>query len=371
MATASDESNDGADEYTIRRYEPTDESAFLALFKQVFGHDASEAWFDWKYRRNPCFDGVPIIVAEVDGELVGARPFFTLPIRAGDRVLTGFQPGDTMVHPEHRRRGLFTRMTEWALDWLNGLDELDPFCFNFPNDQSKAGYLKLGWREVGTIPVWYRVENPAAFFEDADSLRGRLATLAGHGYLVMKDARAGSNSDKISIERRTQLPAAVLTSLYERHVPHRLHTRRTTSFYQWRFDTPEWRYRTYIATHSDDPIAGAVVGLGSRERKAVAQITDVVPLVGREANTEAYRRLTTAIIEDVDIDLLAATGTGLPVNVLSAYGFHRDDRFPFSALSTPMTLVARPTDSREWTLDGRNLTAASDWCLSFVEQDTS
>ena len=35
--------------------------------------------------------------------------------------------------------------------------------FNTPNGSSRPGYLKMGWQEVGRVPVWIKVRRPVAF----------------------------------------------------------------------------------------------------------------------------------------------------------------------------------------------------------------
>ena len=47
---------------------------------------------------------------------------------------------------------------------MHGLDSIRDdgiaFVFNTPNDKSRPGYLKMGWREVGKLPVAIRVAGP-------------------------------------------------------------------------------------------------------------------------------------------------------------------------------------------------------------------
>ena len=61
---------------------------------------------------------------------------------------------DTATHPEYQGRGIFTRLTHAALDELER--EGVAFVFNTPNDQSRPGYLKMGWDVVGRLPVLVR-----------------------------------------------------------------------------------------------------------------------------------------------------------------------------------------------------------------------
>ncbi|WP_440772681.1 GNAT family N-acetyltransferase [Natronorubrum sp. DTA28] len=144
--------------YTIRSFEPSDRDALLSLYETVFEKERGADWFRWKYAENPYVDHVPIVVADADGELVGCRAFFALELRVGDDRPIAYQPCDTMVHPEHRDRGLFSRMNEYALErYADGPPTL---CFNFPNESAKPGNLKHGWKEIGTVPTYYRPQDP-------------------------------------------------------------------------------------------------------------------------------------------------------------------------------------------------------------------
>jgi hypothetical protein len=94
-------------------------------------------------------------VAEVDGRLAGMRVLmrwdFVGPAGARMRAVRAV---DTATHPDFQGRGIFTALTRHALEELEsaGID----FVFNTPNDQSRPGYLKMGWEVVGRVPVWVR-----------------------------------------------------------------------------------------------------------------------------------------------------------------------------------------------------------------------
>ncbi|MGM0606680.1 MAG: GNAT family N-acetyltransferase, partial [Halobacteriota archaeon] len=142
-------------EYTIRPFEDRDRKGFFRLFEHTFGQKKSDEWFEWKYVDNPYVDHVPMYVAELEGELVGARPFFALPIAREGWIGLALQPGDTMVHADHRGQGLFTRMTEAALETY--VDSDVDLIFNFPNAKSGPGYRKMGWEVVDRIREFIRV----------------------------------------------------------------------------------------------------------------------------------------------------------------------------------------------------------------------
>lgn len=353
--------------YEIRQFHPADRDGIRSLYELVFEQPSSAAWFEWKYTDNPYFDGVPAVVATFEDRIVGARPFFALPIRAGGTILTALQPADAMVHSAHRRRGLFTRMTERALEWFAGSASEPSFCFNFPNERSLPGNLKLGWRTVGTVPTYYRIENAGAFIE-TDGFPAKLATAACQGFLRTVDTLCWSAGDR-SIVRRSDVPAGTLASLYRRRVPRDLHAHRTAEFYRWRFANPNWEYTTYLAGPTDEPIAAVVVATGERDGLRLARLAEAVPLVRDAEARSALESLLAVVVEDVEADSIAAMGPATP-HGSTRWGFLDDGRLPLSLVSSRTTMVARPIGATNWTVAGRDLTDPTAWRLSFVERDT-
>ena len=61
---------------------------------------------------------------------------------------------DTATHPDFLRRGIFKQLTLAAVEMAT--DDGVDLIFNTPNAKSGAGYLKMGWQEVGPIGVMIR-----------------------------------------------------------------------------------------------------------------------------------------------------------------------------------------------------------------------
>lgn len=121
--------------------------------------DPNEAFFRWKHIENP-FGASPIWVAVEDDAIVAVRTMMRWRLRSGDEAsLSMVRAVDTATLPSHQGRGLFTRLTTLAVDELRdqGVDAV----FNTPNDKSRPGYLKMGWSEVGRVPVTFRPRTPA------------------------------------------------------------------------------------------------------------------------------------------------------------------------------------------------------------------
>lgn len=359
------------DAYEVRPYDPSDREGFLDLYRTVMGGDVGDDWFDWKYADNPYTDHVPMYVARHDGELVGARPFFALPLIDGDRRLRALEPADAIVHPDHRRRGLFTRMTEAAIDRY-GASGVDLF-FNFPNELSGAGNLKLGWQVVDELETYYRIENPAAVAESRAGLT--LPAPVGTASSLLFDAfrsTFGGVPDPVGpvgVERvEGDVPADALADLYERATPRRAHASRDAAFYDWRFDNPLWTYETYLGRYDGDPAAALVVGTTSNDGVLVTRLTEVLPLERAPHREATLSALLSAVVADHPAtDLFVAPTDVLSADLVTRHGFRSDSSFPLSILTSPVTMMARPlTDDPEVA----SLTAGSDrWRITFVEYD--
>jgi len=130
----------------------------LAVLKASLGETpllrrTPELW-SWKHEVNPF--GPSIVLVATSGErVVGVRALMrwrlTTP-RGG--IIECVRPVDTATHPEFERQGIFRRLTMEGLEVARdrGID----LVFNTPNPKSGAGYLSMGWREVGDIGVLVR-----------------------------------------------------------------------------------------------------------------------------------------------------------------------------------------------------------------------
>lgn len=367
-------STEERDQYVIRSAEPSDAAAFCSLYETVWGHGRSTEWFRWKYVENPYVDHVPMFVAEADGRLVGTRPYVPLRMRMGRETPLALLTADTMVHPDHRRRGLFTRMTERSLSFY--ADREPAFSFNQPNDRSLGGYRKLGWQPLDAMTTYFRVQDPSALVA-AKTDDGRLEAIArtvvplANVALATLD-RFGSPDTALEVHSEPGVAVEPLVETYRSDVPDAIHALRDERFYRWRFASPEWQRRTYVATDGG-PVAAILVRTRTTEDGiTVTQLADLVPLSGGAEWRTAIARLVGEIVADFGYsDVISAPGRVAPGNVLSSFGFLPDDRFPLSRLkAADCTLAVRPFGDEE-RLGGLDLTDSGNWRLTFAERDTT
>lgn len=92
-----------------------------------------------KHNDNPIGRSIIAVAISSDGELAGARAFWRMHGEQGETKL--YQPCDTVTSPKFQGLGVFSRLTKMSLDLLGD----DFLIFNFPNNNSFPGYIKLGW----------------------------------------------------------------------------------------------------------------------------------------------------------------------------------------------------------------------------------
>jgi hypothetical protein len=277
-----------------------------------------------------------------------------------------------MVHPDYRRRGVFTTLTEQSLSFY---EERDPaFVFNQPNAKSQPGFERLGWRLLDRMVTYYRVQDPAAVL-DVEGIPSVLGRTAASGYLGVRRFLRRQPDRGFSVNVHEGVAADQLAELYRRRTPDAIHAVRLGAHYRWRYGSPGWSRKTYIATDDRGPVAGLLVRKKeTTDGVEVAQLADLAPTTGddqwRAALAAAIGR---ALRSYRNADVVAAPGRAFPSDLLSSFGFRPDDRLPAAALTShDRRLCVRPlTADGGWTLNGVDLSEPSNWLLSYGERDTS
>jgi len=224
------------DEVVFRPYRTDDEAAVLACLEASLGGGPAgkrpREFFHWKHMANP-FGSSLMLVAEADGRIAGLRAFMRWRFRAGSDSFDAVRAVDTATHPDFRGGGIFQRLTLAALDMLRheGVD----LVFNTPNPDSLRGYLKMGWKIVGRMPISIRVLRPARFIA-----RSRAQVPLN-----------GEPPAPTAPPAREVLASGEIEDLVRDHpVDARFHTDRTAEYLRWRYaDAPLLDYRA--VTHRD------------------------------------------------------------------------------------------------------------------------
>jgi GNAT superfamily N-acetyltransferase len=274
----------------VRPYEAADEPCVLELLSASLGagwtREGSEAFFRWKHLENP-FGRSFLLVAEVDGRIVGLRAFLRWRFRTEEGHFPAVRAVDTATHPDFQGSGIFSRLTLAAIDTLRNEVGL---IFNTPNDRSGPGYLKMGWREVGSVPVLIGVRRPVVFVRNVRTLRSEESSSPARRAPEIRASRACEVlADDLLLERTVAVDEP--TS--------RLATQRSPRYLRWRYGSgPGLDYR---AVRLDDAPGLAVFRV--RPRGALWESTVVEVLVS-PGDVRATRRLLAAVRRAADVDHL-------------------------------------------------------------------
>ena len=258
-----------ADPVQIRPATDADTTDILDVMRAALGETPllkrTAGLFEWKHANNP-FGRSIVLVAEVGGRLIGVRSFMRWELESPEGALYRcVRPVDTATHPEFARKGIFRRLTESALDVAR--DDGVDLVFNTPNPKSFAGYVKMGWTEVGWIGAYVRPRIGKAVSVDPE----KLPTLE----------QGIPAADPYE-------PAALVA-----RDPIGLRTPRSSRYLSWRFSQhPRARYGWI----SSSPGGGAVVRVSSRNSRSETVVADLLGEAGRREIREVTRSSRTRYV---------------------------------------------------------------------------
>ena len=292
-------SPDLARDLTVRRATDADRPVVLALLADSLGWDRDDTFaefFDWKHRRNP-FGASPAWVALADDAIVGFRTFLRWEFEHPDgRPRRAVRAVDTATAPAHQGRGVFRALTTTAVAEMT--DEDVDFVFNTPNAQSRPGYLRMGWFDVGRLPLHANIGHASGIW------RMRTARVPAGRWPVATDA--GVDASTLLADDRI---AALLEQLAP---PSGLRTARSVEYLRWRYGLASLGYRAMA--FRDDPAAGiAVFRLRRRGAAVEAGLSELLVPDGARHEAQLVRDVVRAARPDYLVRIGRRLGRSYPL----------------------------------------------------------
>lgn len=283
-------------ELTVRRAEDSDTAHVIPLLQATLGKSEDpnyEEFLTWKHRDNP-FGRSPAWVALSGERVVGYRTFMRWRfLNNAGQPISAVRAVDTATHPDFQGRGIFRTLT------VRGVGELtvegDGMVFNTPNDQSRPGYLKMGWHNVRRLPVGVLPRGLRALL---NMLTSRVpAELWSEPSTVGHDATEALTDPSIVNALLTHAPATGFR------------TDRTPAYLAWRTAFAPLRYRLLLA--SSDPAEGGLIFRTRRRGDAIeaAVIEQLTP--DKRTGARLISRLLKETGADYAIGLRSGPSAGL------------------------------------------------------------
>jgi GNAT superfamily N-acetyltransferase len=318
---------------TLRPFRDEDQPAVLELLDASLGGGPAgrrpPEFFRWKHLENP-FGRSYMLLAEADDRLVGFRSFMRWRFDLAGESVHAVRAVDTATHPDYQGHGIFRLLTTTAIEELRAEADL---IFNTPNDKSLPGYLKMGWRRVGEVPIRVRVRRPIRFLR---LLRSRHDAAAS----------AARVDPTPPIDADWSAAAAV-----ESWGDERLTTTRDEAYLRWRYaNAPLLNYRAVEERDGGELRGAAVYRVRTRGRLREAT---VVELLVRRGDRECASELLRRVGREATVDHLTCSFPASTVQVRAAA------RTGFLRSPEGLTLVANPL--RDLSVDPWSLRS---WALT-------
>jgi hypothetical protein len=219
----------------MRPFRADDVDAALVLMREALGEGRvprSDSFFRWKHLDNPYGPSLGFVVDDPEGRgLVALRLFQRWGLSTRGFAVEAVRAVDTATAVRAQGQGHFTRLTLKAVEAAVA-DDVD-LVFNSPNEKSGAGYLKMGWRDLGQPGVWVRAARPS------------FSGVVGGGHVDVDIVAAAMHASDDA----------------------RLRTRHTASTLRWRYvDIPGLTYRMHR-------VGDAVAVFRRQRRRGVAECT--------------------------------------------------------------------------------------------------
>jgi N-acetylglutamate synthase-like GNAT family acetyltransferase len=233
----------------IRTADENDIPAIVGLLKESLGESLmpkSEAYWLWKHVQNP-FGKSPVLVCEENEKLIGVRAFMRWQWRHNGKIYSTVRAVDTATHPQHQGKGIFKKLTLSLVDRCT--TEGDDFVFNTPNDQSKPGYLKMGWVEAGRLPVVLGIRRPLKMMLN-----------------ILKSPKNLEQALPIEDELNYYLQHPTVHSLLTSSMSLRIQTNLSVDYLKWRYqDVPVVRY-VALGQEESGELTGLIIGRVKQSR---------------------------------------------------------------------------------------------------------
>jgi GNAT superfamily N-acetyltransferase len=301
----------------IRKFEERDFDAVMRLVRECYGETAEPPeWWRWRHFE---FDGeaTTMFLAVCGTKIVGMRPLTLFDYYVQGRPVKGGLFSAVMVHPDHRRKGLFSKMVNACIEeaWRRGAS----FVNTMPNDTSYLGFIKLGWKDPGLRRLLVKPLDLGRLARKwvRPSWLGAILAIGHRGIDRLVSSRLGEPETLAQAVDHFDFTAEELSRQvgvrYKGLILHRPH-----SWLTWRYKSNPWnRYQRFeVRTHEGRLQGLAVTNQEVREDICVGYVVDLL------GESSASRRL---LIQG-SLKSLRDQGAELAVSVVSTPELIRDFR---------------------------------------------
>jgi GNAT superfamily N-acetyltransferase len=349
-----------------------DKEQLLDLFRASFGHSMPAELWDWKYIENPLAPPDPEVVVALDnGRIVGARPFRPVALWLGNKTARAALGSDVMVHPEHQRKGITTRMYQFGMEYLkeNGY----ALHYGIANEKSHMLGLKQGHKTIATRESIFRPINPQKLF--SHRLENKVVG-TGVGFLYdnllnikPRDVFQPRASFGVKVFDQFNDELEEIDTLRDQSL---IELVRSESYLRYRFDRRPGRDYRYIVAQKDETLWGYAV-VSAEEQISGLVYGYIVDHIVRDRDIACFRALISRSLDELEkwrCDIASVWAPGEPLlrkELLKHLGFKSSLTFPYSRFSSHRYFTVRMTN--EQATAGVNIYDKANWRVTYTYSD--
>ncbi len=318
---------------TIREAQENDIQCIMGLTEAVFSKQqyfastrSRESW-NWKYEKNVF--GKPIhIVATSDERIVGFRSFWPWEFVCRGQILKAYQPVDTVVHPDYQGQGLFVRMNTIAVK--KAIELKTDLLFNFSNQYSLPGNLKLGWNYVAKLSWLVKPIKPIH---------------------LLKTLKNKEKATPVELDEKYRITPEMCDELLEREsFDGLLRTRQTKEFLWWRYGENLFFKYGALQVNEGKKKLSAIFEVNQKGTRREMIIVDIL------GSSELIKRVFKELIivaKSMNVDFMTTIMTnGYEMEKLRSLGFMKVRKKNLVALPLNLSLENKAINIDNWRIVG-------------------
>lgn len=365
-------------DYQLMRYEPGLKGQVAALQCHLWSPSTAlnTAYFEWKYERNPYLAAPLVYLAQCGGQVIAMRGFFGTHWCAGTgdaaREFTALYADDLVIEPQHRNRGLVTKLMATAFEDLSS----GPYRYAIslsPGPLTTLAALADGWRRVGLMQPMQRRPWRVMLQRARAKLARRLPALAPRQQALVPFAdvdaawaRRGFATTGLTFEDSPR--CAEMAALVARNEDGRVRHVRNVEYLQWRLQNPLSHYRYLYA--GEQGLDGYLILQEYASPYASRQIVNIVDWEASDSGVQAeLLRVAVALTRERDLFIWSATLPAALIALLARHGFALQPA-PRSATAPCHALLLRPirdvSNADAWAFEGHPLSELRSWDLRML-----
>jgi len=342
---------------TITPYTHNRKSGLLNLLSHMW-HELTDAErkkrFEWRYEKNP-YQDQPFIFLALDGERVaGFRAFVVQLFMLHGKAYKVYSPADAIVHPNYRRRGVFSNLNDAFLQEVNRHKDMPGIILNLTSNRfSTPGYLKQYWQETNGVKRYYYKYSIPALFKN---------------YVNSRTVTPGAFSRKdLEFEITNKINSQELAAFNEQNRnPYTLSPVRDEAFYNWKYSYNPEQYLTVYARKESSLQAYLILKRVTGKQYALEEYGG--------SNTNAFIKTVSAAMKRLQVPLLRSWAFAPhDQDLLKKAGFYPEPTGLMKKLGKErLPILVRPAqpkpDETDFVIDGQDIRQINNWQIQLADR---